>query len=504
MSSIATSIGAPQGLPRNGPSLRLITRYWNGETFLRHMKEGDPLKDTKLGAGAVNWTVVNADIHHPQTLMNLAKTNVKGFAKLVADEAVHEAEAKNAAGSKTDGKNDDGDDPFGILGDSTKKQEEKSPAIKEKKNIPSPPDYPPNNMSKEEMELAKLEQSLSSQSKMIPASSGMTNDQIKAQQAAIQQTLASNTATEREVAQLHKRLAVITEDITHKQNLIDRLLKEVDKRSEAIRTCGVEIVQLRRQNKQLESERNDAQRALKELQAQESREVEQLAKNVETVQTATPQELARQLVSLSAKYKAERERNNQMLLKLKKLYQQASEVRHSKAHYEKLEKAHQAQAQYIQKLQQENQKIEVYKATIRTQEKVVAKLEELIESKLRGRKGDASSTTFRLKQEIARLTERNNELEKKLFAGGADGAIAVERVQELEEQLRQLRARGGMRAALSHEGSAETHIQKDSAISALEAQLVENAKGFAKQISDLKIKVMEAASGNASDDDEDF
>ena len=86
--------------------------------------------------------------------------------------------------SKTDGKNDDGDDPFGVLGDSTKKQEEKSPAIKEKKNIPSPPDYPPNNMSKEEMELAKLEQSLSSQSKMIPASSGMTNDQIKAQQAA--------------------------------------------------------------------------------------------------------------------------------------------------------------------------------------------------------------------------------------------------------------------------------------------------------------------------------
>ena len=266
--------------------------------------------------------------------------------------------------------------------------------------------------------------------------------------------------------------------------------------------CGVEIVQLRRQNKQLEGERNDAQRALKEMQAQESREVEELAKNVDTIQSATPQELARQLVSLSAKYKAERERNNQMLLKLKKLYQQASEVRHSKAHYEKLEKAHQAQAQYIQKLQQENQKIEVYKATIRTQEKVVAKLEELIESKLRGRKGDANSTTFRLKQEVARLTERNNELEKKLFAGGADGTIAVERVQELEEQLRQLRARGGMRAALNHEGSAETHMQKDSAISALEAQLVENAKGFAKQISDLKIQVMEAANGGDSDEDD--
>ena len=82
---------------------------------------------------------------------------------------------------------------------------------------------------------------------------------------------------------------------------------------------------------------------------------------------------------------------------------------------------------------------------------------------------------------------RNNELEKKIFAGGSDGNVAIERVHELEMQLRQLRARGGMRAALEHEGSAMTHAHKDAALSALEAQLVENAKGFAKQISELKI-----------------
>ena len=59
-----------------------------------------------------------------------------------------------------------------------------------------------------------------------------------------------------------------------------------------------------------------------------------------------------------------------------------------------------------------------------------------------------------------------------------------------------------MRAALEHEGSAQTHLHKDAALSALEAQLVENAKGFAKQISDLKIQVMEAANGMSSDDDD--
>ena len=39
-------------------------------------------------------------------------------------------------------------------------------------------------------------------------------------------------ANQKEVDELHKRLSVLTEDIAHKQTLIDRLLKEVDKRSE--------------------------------------------------------------------------------------------------------------------------------------------------------------------------------------------------------------------------------------------------------------------------------
>ena len=96
--------------------------------------------------------------------------------------------------------------------------------------------------------------------------------------------------------------------------------------------------------------------------------------------------------------------------KLKTLYQQSAKVRHSQQHFAKLEKAHQSQAAYIQNLQTENQKIEVYKSTIRTQERVVAKLEELIETKLKDRKDGGTSTTFRLKQEITRLTQRNQEL----------------------------------------------------------------------------------------------
>ena len=88
-------------------------------------------------------------------------------------------------------------------------------------------------------------------------------------------------------------------------------------------------------------------------------------------------ELAQRLHVMQEKYKTEKERNTIIMKKLKTLYQQSAKVRHSQQHFSKLEKAHQAQAAYIQKLQTENQKIEVYKATIRTQERVVAKLEEV-------------------------------------------------------------------------------------------------------------------------------
>ena len=90
--------------------MRVVTRYWSGETFLRHMKEGDPLKDSKASGGAVNWTVVSADVHHYETLKNISKTkNLSGMAKAVADEALLEAK-------ESGNKRDDDDDPFGLLG----------------------------------------------------------------------------------------------------------------------------------------------------------------------------------------------------------------------------------------------------------------------------------------------------------------------------------------------------------------------------------------------------
>ena len=164
-------------------------------------------------------------------------------------------------------------------------------------------------------------------------------------------------------------------------------------------------------------------------------------------------------------------------------------------------------------------------------------LTQLIETKLKDRKDCGTSTTFRLKQEITRLTQRNQELEKKVFAGGAGGSLAIERVKELEQQLKAARSRAlavsdsskgdgsapngqpppppGQPASTFPDPPKPDGASKDGGgdetgsaavwkakAKALEEQLVENARGFATQLAQVKLKLMEAEMGGGSSDDD--
>ncbi len=504
--------GAAAGTPVAGPKLELITRMWSGATFLSYMKDGDPIGDahTKSGKNVMQWLNAKSRLSDPEELT--------GMAKLIMDN-----HKKNPGGTGEDAKEEkEGEgDPFAEI-DKKKKQQDEAAAKKQEEDAAAEAEKKKKKKeerkrkkaekeAKEAQRLADIEESMRSESKMVPTMPETPSTQTIAAGAGLNASASlRGEANQKEVDELHKRLAVLTEDISHKQTLIDRLLKEVDKRSDAIRTCGVEIVQLRRKNKKLASEKDELTKQMKEMVLAEQRE----ARAIQQATTADlskgnkldGKELAQRLHVMSEKYKTERERNTVIMQKLKTLYQQSAKVRHSQQHFAKLEKAHQAQAAYIQKLQAENQKIEVYKATIRTQERVVAKLEELIETKLRDRKDGGSTTAFRLKQEIVRLQRRNQELEKRVYAGGAGGSLAIERVKKLEGQLKAARMRaletgtdqppppeGGPPGAVPPPGVADADAglpasgadaAKDAKIKALEEQMVANAKGFAAQISE--------------------
>ena len=294
-----------------------------------------------------------------------------------------------------------------------------------------------------------------------------------------------------EVRALHERLAVLTEDIAHKQTLIDRLLKEVDKRSEAIRNCGVEIVELRRRNKRLDAERAriesrlaDKEREM-EAEAKSLMDTADLERFVNGGGRAGGEEMLRRIRVMSQKYKAEKTRNEEIMARLKALHDQALDKRETQLRFDRLQRAHTQQASFLQKLQEENQKIHVYRSTISTQERVIAKLEELMESKLRDRSGGGSGAV-QLKSEIQRLTRRNADLERRIISG--EGGA---RIREMQRQLDEAKSTSTRQSEGMGDASTDALRAKNERIKILEEQMVDNARGFAKELSVLKMKLME-------------
>lgn len=288
-----------------------------------------------------------------------------------------------------------------------------------------------------------------------------------------------------QIKPLQERLAIVTSDLHNKQTLIDKLLEDIDKRSEAIRVCGREIVDLRKANEKLAHAKDIAEAKLRAIENENAKDAVALAQEVQGVSDVD--DLRRRVVLLSRKYASERKRNQGMMERLDRVQIVVDEHRSAVQELEELERAHQAQARFIQELQDENAQLQLFQATIKTQEKVIVKLENLLESKLREHAavGTSISSTILIEKEMEELRSRNKDLEEKLLRGDILGTQGFqEKIKELESELEAVRTRT--------EGNTENVVDdKIERIEALEEQLVQNAKKFAKEISEVRMKLFE-------------
>lgn len=111
------------------------------------------------------------------------------------------------------------------------------------------------------------------------------------------------------------------------------------------------------------------------------------------------------------------------------------------AHH-RLQNAHAAQAAFIQKFQTDKAKVDAYKSTIAAQEKVIRKLENIVEAKLQDICRQHASDVKRASDEIGRVK--------------ADGARAVDSLQaELESRNSELHAQ----AVRLREAQADSEAQ---------------------------------------------
>ena len=201
------------------------------------------------------------------------------------------------------------------------------------------------------------------------------------------------------IREIQREIRVYANDAVSKQLLVDRLLEEVDRRSHAIQECGDEIVELRERNKHLEEEN-----------ARLHEQLDDRVKGLDTdagiddidVAGMNAAEAKQRLVLVARRYRSEKARNDEIMKRLQAVHAQTLKKRAMLRRYGELERAHQAQAKFILKLQNDISKVEACKSTVKMQERVIEKLERVL---------------------------------KKRMPRGADGAQSKVKVQALEEQL---------------------------------------------------------------------
>lgn len=95
------------------------------------------------------------------------------------------------------------------------------------------------------------------------------------------------------------------------------------------------------------------------------------------------EELKNKILKLAQAYRAERLRNEEFERTLRSANEELVSARKLKAELDGLQQVHQDRAKKLLDLQREIQKTSLYKDTIRKQERVIAKLEGLMERTLK-------------------------------------------------------------------------------------------------------------------------
>ena len=258
------------------------------------------------------------------------------------------------------------------------------------------------------------------------------------------------------LASAERRLQLLSADIAQKQALIQQYLGEADERMDALRACGHEIVALRQQVRDL-GERNQALvAALDEYRARESQLFE--AAQHGSLAAMPDAEVRALLKKCASAYQAEKKRRHALEEQMRADRQQLDARALLERNFQKLTHAHTEQAAFVQRLQEENGKLDRFKTTIKNQEQIIARLEEMLEAAARRQKEAA--------------------------AGAAAGAATGARVRELEEANAALRAE--LKAAalfppIVVQGDDEFHVREITddlrARLAEQVELTEAARG---------------------------
>ena len=295
---------------------------------------------------------------------------------------------------------------------------------------------------------------------------------------------------------------ILSKELTQKQEIIHRMMKEVDDKTESLKLTGAEIVELRKQIKLLQNENQILRRRLGQ---EEQMQIESLV--TQEIHKMSLPELKSKIIKLAQAYRGERLRNEEFEKALRQAQNEIANARKLANDLEQLQKIHEEDSEKFLNLQKETQKIGLYRETIKKQEEVITKMEGLLKKTMNENERQKDSLL-----ELEQLRTENLKLQKEIkdFVVNSTpgvlgrGNIELERskkeiarlqtlINELQNDLSNKRPISAEKKELQNEIlELEVKYQKANArISSLQKELESSAKNYAKEIAALKLILAE-------------
>lgn len=288
-------------------------------------------------------------------------------------------------------------------------------------------------------------------------------------------------------------------------------MKEVDDKGQSLRLTTAEIIDLRRTIKMMQSENAILRRKM--MGEEEGLELQHLVSK--EISHMTNEELKAKVVKLAQAYRSERLRNEEFERALKSANVDLVQAKQTQAELENLQQAYGDSMKRLAEFGKEAQRANLYKDTIKKQERVITKLETLLEKTLKDTQKAREGMI-----ELEKLRTENLELQHALkttaVKGGKGGygasqdedndrlrhevGLLESLVSELRAELKNKRPQtpiGGMGGENWEDERIEMEVraQKDKArIDALQSELTNTTSTYAKEISKLKLIIAEKES----------
>jgi hypothetical protein len=276
------------------------------------------------------------------------------------------------------------------------------------------------------------------------------------------------------------RWDVITRELQNKQELIHRLMRENDDKSDALKLTGAEILDLRRQIKLVSSEnvilkQKSQEQEDKDLANLIGREVEMMSNN----------ELKNKIIKLSQMYHHSRIKIEELEKLLKTAQEDVSEGWKYKREMERLEEQHNKMNQQVRKMKEQVEGVKKYKDTIKKQELVISKLENILHITVQETKQAREASL-----ELERLRTENMELKRRLGTNQGypgNNQQAQKEINRLERIVNETYGGNGGNGDWEVEKmKLEIELNKaELRVETMQQQMDDHTRKYAKEISHL-------------------